>query len=113
MDIHHLVGKQIRSARQKARLTIEVLAETSSISPSFLTHIERGSKRASLNTIQRITTALRISVDKLFSGATIEKVEHQNRDIQKLETMLKKSTPKDRRIIQKMIQILSRELSKR
>jgi len=113
MDIHHLVGKQIRSGRQKARLTIEVLAEASSISPSFLTHIERGTKRASLNTIQRIATGLRISVDKLFSGSTIEKVDHRNRDIQKLEAMLKKSKPQDRRIIQKMIRMLSRELSKR
>ena len=52
------LGRRIRSLRQKQHLTQEQLAEAIDMSASFLGHIERGSRVASLVTLVRICIVL-------------------------------------------------------
>ena len=54
--------------RMKSGLTQEQLAEASDLSVPYLSHIERGSKRASLETLVRVAGALDVTVDRLLSG---------------------------------------------
>ncbi len=63
------LGKHIRLERQKSRLTQEKLAEHVGISASFLGHIERGSRKASLETIVSIANSLKIGVDLLLADS--------------------------------------------
>jgi len=65
-DIYVVVGKRIRQERQRARLTIEKLAEHAGISPSFLAYIETQGRKASLKTIQNIADALRLPPSELL-----------------------------------------------
>lgn len=50
----------------KLGLTQEELADKADIHYSFLGHIERGSKKASLETISKIADALDVPIDRLF-----------------------------------------------
>ena len=52
------LGRRIRSLRQKQHLTQEQLAEAIDMSASFLGHIERGSRVASLETLVKICNVL-------------------------------------------------------
>ena len=52
------LGRRIRSLRQKQHLTQEQLAEKIDMSASFLGHIERGSRVASLETLVKICNVL-------------------------------------------------------
>lgn len=59
-------GQRIRRIRKQNRLTQEELAEQAGISASFLGHIERGSRIASLETLMQLCRALAVSPNDLL-----------------------------------------------
>ena len=61
------MGERIRRARENERLTQEQLAEACSISTAHMGHIERGTRTPSLEAVFRISKALCISMDYLFT----------------------------------------------
>ena len=59
MDMNYKdLGRRIRTLRQKQHLTQEQLAEKIDMSASFLGHIERGSRVASLETLVKLCNVL-------------------------------------------------------
>ena len=62
------IGKKIREERLNKGLTQEQLAEKANISPAFVGHIERGEKKASLETMSRLVMALGTTMDYLVLG---------------------------------------------
>jgi len=54
-------GEQIRKLREERNYSLEELANKSGISVSYLSEIERGNKRPSLATIERLSAALNVS----------------------------------------------------
>lgn len=62
MDYRRM-GQRIRMYRQRQGLTQERLAELVGVSTSFVGHIERGSRKASLETLEGICKVLMISMD--------------------------------------------------
>jgi len=61
------LGNRIRTERKRQLLTQGKLAEMVEISPSFLGHIERGTRKASVETIIGLSLRLGISMDELFT----------------------------------------------
>lgn len=59
--LYQSLGKRIRQQRNLAQMTQEKLAEAAGISLSFLGHIERGTRKASLDTLVKICNALKVS----------------------------------------------------
>ena len=62
------VGSRVRKCRLKHGLTQEQLAEAVDISSSFVGHIERGEKKASLETMSRLAMVLGTTMDCLVQG---------------------------------------------
>lgn len=60
------LGQSIRMYRKKLRLTQEQLAELAGVSASFMGHIERGTRVASLETFVRICQALQVTPNDLL-----------------------------------------------
>ena len=60
------LGKRIRKNRKLLHLTQEELADLAGISLSFMGHIERGSRKASIETLVNIAAALNVSIDWLM-----------------------------------------------
>lgn len=65
-DIAKAVGQRIRNYRTKKGFSQEKLAELSGCHPTYIGQLERGEKNATLESIERITAALGISLSKLF-----------------------------------------------
>ena len=63
---YRLVGQKIKYLRTGAGLTQEQLSEKCSISTSYLGHIERGSRKLSLETAVKIADYLHVSIDALI-----------------------------------------------
>lgn len=63
------MGKRIRQQRILAQMTQEKLAEAAGISLSFLGHIERGTRKASLDTLVRICNVLKVSPQLLLQDS--------------------------------------------
>ena len=70
------VGSRIRQARTEQNLTQEQLAELSEISPAFMGHIERGTRKMSLETFAKICSVLSLSTDYVLL-----EIQHKNKDI--------------------------------
>lgn len=66
------LGRRIKQQRTLARMTQEKLAEKAGISLSFLGHIERGTRKASLDTLVKICNALNISPNLLLQDSLKE-----------------------------------------
>ncbi len=62
------MGERIRDLRRKKGLTQSELAEAADISTSFVGHIERGEKVASLETVSSLATCLGTSMDYIVLG---------------------------------------------
>lgn len=61
------IGKKIKLARSKTNYTQETLAEKISLSPRYISQLERGIAFGSANTIVELCKALHITSDFLFS----------------------------------------------
>ncbi len=66
MAIPETVGKRIKECRKGARLTQEKLAEMVNISPTYLSEIETGHKKAGREVMCNIAKALEVSLDYLM-----------------------------------------------
>ena len=62
------MGRRLSARRRELKMTQERLAECAEITTSFIGHIERGEKKASLETIVKLGFALGISLDYLIIG---------------------------------------------
>lgn len=61
------IGKKIKLARSKTNYTQETLAEKTSLTPRYISQLERGIAFGSATTIVGLCKALNISSDFLFS----------------------------------------------
>jgi len=107
-DIYKLVGVRVRTERKRLGLTQEELAEKADITANFLGHIERGTKKTSLETIEKLATALEIPVGNLFSEMKYEP-KKEDMSLKKLSLLLKDSEPKDKKLILKLVKMLLRK----
>ena len=68
-DLHREIGKVIREARKTQELTLKQLARRTGLSVSLLSQIERAESSASISSLYKIASALRIKMSDLFGGA--------------------------------------------
>ncbi len=72
LDIYKVIGEKIRDIRLNFNLTLEEVASRAGISSIFLGNIERNEKKPSIDTLLKISNALKIPVDKLIAQEIIE-----------------------------------------
>lgn len=63
------MGERIKRARKEKHMTQEQLSEMCGLSPSFLGHIERGTRIPSIETLCGLCRALNVSADYLLGLA--------------------------------------------
>lgn len=63
------LGKRVRARRTELNWTQERLAQEIGVSTSFIGHIERGSRKASIDTLVQLANAMQVSVDVLLKGS--------------------------------------------
>lgn len=61
-------GRELRKMRQQRRLTQEKLAELVDLSVPYISHLERGTKKPSMEVLVRLAEILDVTVDRLLSG---------------------------------------------
>ena len=94
---YKLVGAKIKDKRKALGYSQEALAELCNISTSYLGHIERGSRRLSMDIAVKLAHYLNVSLDYLLldyaglSSGLLTNIEAiiRNQDSQKVESFLK------------------------
>ncbi|MDR0928764.1 MAG: helix-turn-helix domain-containing protein [Oscillospiraceae bacterium] len=95
---YEAMGKRIRQFRKKQGYTQAVLADKVGISTSFMGHIERGTRIASLDTLVHLCEVLGVSLDTLVSGGQVNPINAE-------------TTPYKVRILNDVMRVLSEHTS--
>jgi len=73
MDYEKL-GMRVRQQRMLCKITQEQLAERAGVSCSFIGHIERGEKKASIETLVALCNAMSVSPTSLLQDSLTDAV---------------------------------------
>ncbi len=65
-DIAKIIGQRIRNYRTQKGLSQERLAELAGCHPTYIGQLERGEKNATLESVEKIASAMDISLSELF-----------------------------------------------
>ena len=65
-EIAKFIGHRIRNYRMQRGLNQEKLAELSGCHPTYIGQVERGEKNATLESIEKIASALNVPLSQLF-----------------------------------------------
>ena len=77
-NIIKILGKRIRSYRTARGLSQEKLAELAGCHPTYIGQVERGEKNATIESIEKIATALAVSLSTLFEKLDATEGETDN-----------------------------------
>ncbi|XID95620.1 helix-turn-helix domain-containing protein [Paenibacillaceae bacterium WGS1546] len=68
MNILHDFGLRVRELRSRANITQEQLAARANLSRVYISDIERGKRNVTLQNIENIAAAFRVSIEYIFSA---------------------------------------------
>jgi len=88
------VGENIRTARKRKGLTLEVLSGLADVTESFLGMVERGASSLSIETLIALCDALDVTADSLLMKGR-EKNTHPSNKYETLCTILKNATDEE------------------
>jgi transcriptional regulator with XRE-family HTH domain len=94
------VGQRIRNIRKSQGLTQEDLGEKVQQPQSYIGSIERGEKNISLDTLERIATALKVRVEELIKSGSLTEKEKL---VVSVQTLLKDRTEQEIKLLQRLI----------
>lgn len=101
-----VLGKRIQNKRKNVHLTQETVAEKLSVSVGYISQIERGITKVSLDTLSEIVGVLNCTISEILDGATVQSSSYLTDDL--AEGILKLS-PKNKKIILEITKILVNE----
>lgn len=93
---YKLLGNNIRKARKSLKMTQEQLAEEIEVSTVFISQIENGTRKPSLETIYKLSTSLNVKIDTLINGMSESDTPQ---DIERLIELLSMCSNKERRFV--------------
>lgn len=102
------VGRKIREQRKKLNITQEQLAEMCEVSPSYIGHIERGSRNLSMNTAVQLCSVLGIGLDFLF----LDSAENSDEITNCINSALSACSDEQKKSFLKTIKILADNINK-
>jgi len=73
MDIKQRIGRRVKALGEKAGLSTMYLAWDSDLSPSYINSVIKGERNISLVALEKICTAVGISVSEFFNDEDFTK----------------------------------------
>ena len=102
MGISQTIGQRIRNYRTRCGLSQEELAERAGCHHTYIGQIERGEKNATVESIDRIASALGIPLSKLFEFMGSETPE-ENDYAYYVYNLISSQKPKDQKALYEII----------
>jgi len=73
MNIKEKIGLRIRGLRKELNLSQEALALKSEVDRTYMTDVENGRRNVSVEILEKIITALKISFSEFFNSTEFKK----------------------------------------
>ena len=72
MDVKIKIGRRIRQLRENAEMSQKDLAYTADLDRSYIASVENGQRNISIVNIEKIATALGVTVKEFFNSKNFE-----------------------------------------
>lgn len=100
------LGEKIKLSRKERGYTQEKLAEICDISTGFLGHIERGTRKLSLDTLFCIAMVLNVSLDYLL----IDSADKSDNFLEQIDSAARSKNPSAYNTFRKTVKILAEHI---
>lgn len=104
-NIAKILGQRIRSYRTAMDFSQEKLAELSGCHPTYIGQLERGEKNATLESVEKVSVALNISLSKLFENLGPQENEAQDIPLACYEFLLTKTKEEQEHIYRILLEM--------
>ena len=104
-DLAKIIGLRIRNYRTQQGLSQEKLAELAGCHPTYIGQLERGEKNATLESIDKVASSLKISLSKLFENLGEEAASERNLPLECYEFLLTKSAKEQEQIMKILMEM--------
>ena len=104
-DIAKILGQRIRNYRTAKGLSQEKLAELCGCHPTYVGQIERGEKNATIESVERISSALNVSLSRLFEKIGAEDGTENDLPLECYELIASKSKSEQEAIHRILLEI--------
>ena len=104
-EIAKNIGNRIRSYRTQLGYSQERLAEISGCHPTYIGQVERGEKNPTLESVEKIASALEISLSKLFENLGSDDSNERNIPLECYEFLLTKSKTEQEQIFKIILEL--------
>ncbi len=104
-DIAKVLGQRIRHYRTSKGLSQEKLAELSGCHHTYIGQLERGEKNATIESIEKIAVALRISLSTLFENLGAQQNEAESIPLACYEFLLGKTAEEQEHIYRILLEM--------
>ncbi len=93
---YHSIGKRIKICRNNSHITQEQLAYRINSAPSYISNIERGIKKPSLEKLIQIADALGVTVNDFIYNASESYTPY---DIHELSSIISECSPDKKKVL--------------
>ena len=104
-EIVKVLGQRIRNYRIAKGLSQEKLAELSGCHPTYIGQIERGEKNATIESIEKISNALNVSLSTLFEMIGTQEGEIRSIPLECYEFLLAKTREEQEHIYRVLLEM--------
>ena len=109
VDLGRVIGSRVREERRRLDLTQEELAERVNLSTNYIAHLERGSRGASLQTLEKVAGVLDVPVASLFvAGSPSSGARSAQDDIRRIVARLRGMDSRTRQLVFNLAEAISR-----
>ena len=109
-DIYKTLGQRVRGYRLKIDWSQEELGERAGLHASYIGQIERGTKKISLLTLQKLALALKVSMSSLLNEGTVK--YKSSRWEHKIASVVRDKPTKQQEYVYKFAKDLTRLIKK-
>ena len=103
------IGKRIQQLRKLKKMSQADLAEYTGMSVSYISHIETGRKKPSLESLVRIASALGITLDRILLGNQVADLKDY---LPEIRNLMKDCSPYEKAVILDMVKSLKSSMRK-
>ena len=106
---HRQIGYRIKEVREQNHISQAQLAEMTDLSVSYISHIETGRKKPSLESLVRIASALGITLDRILLGNQVADLKDY---LPEIRNLMKDCSPYEKAVILDMVKSLKSSMRK-
>lgn len=103
------IGRRISEFRRAKKLSQFQLAELAEVTDSYISHIETGRKKPSLESLVRIASALGITLDRILLGNQVADLKDY---LPEIRNLMKDCSPYEKAVILDMVKSLKSSMRK-